>query len=93
MLFAVKKSNGSASVQQNIGFYPDQGWKTMLTPAPVTGKFVDNAGHEFNASLSMSLTPEQLQSVINEILYQKILLNTILTKTIVQISLCTFLIL
>jgi len=65
----LKKSNGTSTVQQNIGFYPDQGWKTMLTPAPVTGKFVDNADHEFNASLKMSLTPEQLQTIINEILY------------------------
>ncbi|QEC69302.1 hypothetical protein FRZ67_19055 [Panacibacter ginsenosidivorans] len=67
----IKKSNGTISVQQNIGFYPNQGWKTMLTPAPVTGKFVDNAGHEFNASMKMTLTPEQLQSAINEMLYLK----------------------
>lgn len=65
----IKKSNGSQSVQQNIGFYPDQSWKTILTPAPVTGKFADNADHEFNASFKMNLSPEQLQSVITEIEY------------------------
>ena len=67
----IKKSNGMQSIQQNIGFYPNQGWKSIATPAPIPGKFVDNAGHEFNASLKMSLTPEELQSIINEMLYLK----------------------
>lgn len=63
------KTNGSASVQQNIGFYPDQGWKTGLTPAPVKGKFVDNASHEFNASLLMPLSPERFQSALTRVGY------------------------
>jgi len=62
----IKKNNGTQSIQQNIGFYPNQGWKTMFY-TPVTGKFADNGGHEFNASLKMSLSPEQLHSVITEI--------------------------
>ena len=78
------------SIQQNIGFYPNQGWKSIATPAPIPGKFVDNAGHEFNASLKMSLTPEELQSIINEMLYLKTPLSMILTKIIVQILLCIF---
>jgi hypothetical protein len=65
----IRKSNGNQSVMQNIGFYPLQGWKTMLTPAPITGKFVDNSQHEFNAGLKMNLTPEQLKNVIIEISY------------------------
>lgn len=65
----ISKINGSESVQQNIGFYPVQGWKTLLTPAPVAGKFVDNFEHEFNASLTMNLTPEQLQSTLTHIQY------------------------
>ncbi len=60
----ISKTNGTQSVQQNIGFYPMQGWKTFLTPAPIAGKFVDNFEHEFNASLTMNLTPEQLQSTL-----------------------------
>lgn len=60
----IKKTNGTQSVMQNIGFYPKSGWKTALTPAPVDGKFVDNGGHEFNASFKMDLTPAQLQSAI-----------------------------
>lgn len=67
----IRKSNGALSVQQIIGFYPNERWKAILTPAPISGKFVDNAGHEFNASLKMSLTPAELQSVINEMLYLK----------------------
>lgn len=65
----IKKSNGSQSAMQNIGFYPKSGWKTILTNAPIAGKFVDNSEHEFNASFSMSLSPEQLRSTLTEILY------------------------
>jgi hypothetical protein len=60
----IKKSNGLQRVTQNIGFYPVSRWKTAITNAPIPGKFVDNANHEFNASLKMNLSPEQLSSVI-----------------------------
>jgi hypothetical protein len=63
----IKKSNGSQSVSQNIGFYPEQGWKTLLTTAPVKGKFVDNGWHEFNASLKRDISADQLKSVVTEI--------------------------
>lgn len=65
----IRKTNGTESAQQNIGFYPEQGWKTVLTPAPIDGKFADNDGHEFNASMSMELTPEQLKSTLIHIEY------------------------
>ncbi|MEP7374573.1 MAG: hypothetical protein ABI675_14360 [Chitinophagaceae bacterium] len=65
----LKKENGSQSVSQNIGFYPKQGWKTSMTPAPMDGKFVDNQYHEFNASYKVSLTPAQLQTAITRVLY------------------------
>lgn len=57
-----QKTNGSHTVTQNIGFYPESGWKVAMTPAPVTGKFVDNHFHEFNASYEMSITATQLQA-------------------------------
>ena len=63
------KSNGSQSVQQNIGFYPVKGWKTMLSPAPEEAKFVDNQDHEFNASLLMNLTPKKFESTLTHIKY------------------------
>lgn len=65
----IKKTNGNQSVMQNIGFYPMIGWKTLLTTAPVEGKFVDNSEHEFNASLKMSLTPEDLKKTLDEMSY------------------------
>jgi len=65
----LKKSNGDQNIMQNIGFYPVSGWKTFLTSTSLEGKFVDNGGHEFNASLTMNISPQQLQSAITEILY------------------------
>ena len=65
----IKKTNGNLSQMQNIGFYPESDWKTLLTTAPVPGKFVDNGQHEFNASLSMNLTPEEFTKTLNEIAY------------------------
>jgi hypothetical protein len=62
----LQKTDGTNSVVQFIGFYPDLAWKSLST-APVVSKFVDNGGHEFNASLKMNLTATQLQAVINEI--------------------------
>lgn len=59
----IKKSNGSLQVTQNIGFYPKSDYKAV-TYAPTAGKLVDNAGHEFNASLFMALTPAQLSTVL-----------------------------
>jgi hypothetical protein len=65
----LKKSNGSQNVTQNIGFYPKTGWKTMLTNAPIDGKFVDNGMHEFNASFKMNLSPQNFNSTLTEMLY------------------------
>jgi hypothetical protein len=65
----LKKSNGSKSVIQNIGFYPKTGWKVVLTNAPLDGKFVDDSQHEFNASLKMNLSPAVLRSALTEVLY------------------------
>lgn len=60
----IAKTNGSQSITQNIGFYPNSTWK-MLFASPVENKIVDNGEHEFNASLKMNLTPEQLNNTIN----------------------------
>jgi hypothetical protein len=63
----IRKSNGAQIVSQNLGFYPEEGWKTLLTTAPVKGKFVDNAFHEFNASLKRDISPAQLKDVLIKI--------------------------
>lgn len=65
----LSKYNGSAFVTQNIGFYPESGWKTLLSPIPTPGKFVDNAHHEFNASMKINLGPAQLRTAVARILY------------------------
>src|SRR5690606_22984968 len=58
------KQNGKYRVTQNIGFYPASQLKTLLTTAPIEGVFADNQHHEFNASIKMSLSAEQLKSLI-----------------------------
>lgn len=65
----IKKSNGSNSVMQNIGFYPNKNWKTILSPTAIDGKFVNNGQHEFNASIKMSVSPANFQSMLNYIYY------------------------
>lgn len=61
----LRKVNGSNSVQQNIGFYPVTGWKS-LSSANVDSKMVDNAGHEFNSSLTASISSTEFQAALNE---------------------------
>jgi hypothetical protein len=63
VFLTIRKKNGSQQASQNIGFYPKSGYKAM-TYAPTAGKLVDNAGHEFNASLFMNISPDQLSSVL-----------------------------
>lgn len=61
----LRKVSGNASVQQNIGFYPVTGWKS-LSSANVDSKMVDNAGHEFNSSLTASVSSTEFQAALNE---------------------------
>lgn len=65
----IKKSNGGKSVSQNIGFYPNQGWKTLLNPTPINSKCVDNQGHEYNAGLKRNMTPTQLKGLLANMEY------------------------
>jgi hypothetical protein len=69
----IKKTSadGTQSVVQNIGFYPQTGWKVGLTDAPVDAKFVDDSQHEFNAAYTKTLTPEEFRSTVTEIRYLK----------------------
>jgi hypothetical protein len=64
----LRKSNGSQSVCQNIGFYPVTGWKNAMSPTPHDAKWVDNQQHEFNASYKISLNPSQIQAAVTKIL-------------------------
>ena len=60
----IRKQNGSQSASQNIGFYPNSGLKSILTNAPIDGKFVDNGLHEFNCGFKINITAAQLQAAI-----------------------------
>lgn len=60
----IKKSNGTQSAIQNIGFYAKSGLKAVLTNVPIDGKFLDNGGHEYNASFKMNLKPDNFRSTL-----------------------------
>lgn len=62
----LSKHNGAQQVDQYIGFYPKSGYKSV-TYAPTPSKLVTNQFHEYNASLSMDLTPERLATAISAI--------------------------
>ena len=62
------KKNGNTSIQQSIGFYPASSWKTLID-LPVEGRFADNGEHEFNASITMDITPANFRSTIERMLY------------------------
>ncbi len=62
----LRKVNGSESIQQNIGFYPENGWKAASN-ANMASKVVDNAGHEFNASLSLTINGNQFEAALNKL--------------------------
>jgi len=59
------KTNGTQSVTQIFGFTTSK--PLAVLGFPVAGKIVNNAGHKWNASLTMSLTPAQLQTEINAV--------------------------
>lgn len=59
------KTSGTQSVTQNIGFYPAVGWKSV-TGYSVDGKLVDNAYHEYNAELTMSVDASKFQAALNK---------------------------
>ena len=65
----IKKTSGNKTVTQNIGFYPVTGWKTMITPAPVNGMFVDNGKHEFNAGCKQDISPDDFKKTLDHISY------------------------
>ncbi|WP_121355727.1 hypothetical protein [Flavisolibacter nicotianae] len=67
----IRKSNGSQSVSQNIGFYPKYGWKTLLSYGPVEGKFVDNGQHEFNCGYKINVSPQQLKAALVQMIQSK----------------------
>ncbi len=62
----LNKSGSGQSIQQNFGFYPETGWKAPFN-VNVDSKIVDNADHEYNASLSLTINSSQFQATLNKI--------------------------
>ena len=64
----LNKTNGSLSVTQVIGFTAQSAGKSIINPdAFVPGKIIDNAGHKYNCSITMYLSPYGLNTVIDKI--------------------------
>jgi hypothetical protein len=62
----LSKSNGTRSVTQIIGKTTSKA--LAILAFPVQGKIIDNAAHKYNASLTMDITPVQLQTEIDAII-------------------------
>lgn len=61
-----KAGSNGAIISQNFGFYPTTDYKA-IGGTDVSSKVVDNAYHEYNARLTISVTPAQLQAAINTV--------------------------
>ncbi|MBS1948701.1 MAG: hypothetical protein JST47_13135 [Bacteroidetes bacterium] len=59
------KTNGTQSVTQIVGKTTSK--VVAVLGFPVPGKIVDNSIHKYNASLTMNISPQQLQTEINSI--------------------------
>ncbi len=81
-------ANGSL-ISQNVGFYPGYGF-SVLTGLDVPSKMVDNAGHEYNARYSISVTPSQFQAAINAAQYLGAQSYNIATNNCVDFALGVF---
>jgi hypothetical protein len=60
----LKKANLGRSMTINIGLYPVDSWKTIFNTNNIPGKFSDDTQHEYNASVKMDLTFQELSTVI-----------------------------
>lgn len=58
------ENNGGNLVQQNFGFYPNSSWKTVVGPDNLVSKMVDDAGHEYQARYTVTLSATQFQQAL-----------------------------
>ena len=58
----ITKSNRGKFVSQDIGFYPQNSFKSILTD-PVPGILVDDSKHEYNAAIKINVDFSRLASV------------------------------
>ncbi|MBN8837165.1 MAG: hypothetical protein J0I09_07900 [Sphingobacteriia bacterium] len=60
------KSGNGGLIEQNIGFYPNSSWK-VVTGGNIASKMADDAGHEYNARYTISLSASQFQAALNAV--------------------------
>lgn len=58
------KNGAGGLVQQDIGFYPDYSWKTV-GGGDVDSKMSDDAGHEYQAKYTISVTAGQFTTALH----------------------------
>jgi len=63
----ITKSVNGRQITQNLGFYPVSGTKAMAFYTPTDALVTDDANHEWNAGMNMTITPAQLQILLNNI--------------------------
>ena len=58
-----KAGSRGGIISQNIGFYPNTSWKSV-GGGNITSKIVDDAGHEYNARYSITVSASQFQAAL-----------------------------
>ncbi len=60
----ITKTNGTNTVSETFGFYPKSSMKASIQ-VPTKSMMVDNQGHDYNASLAITINATQFTSMIN----------------------------
>ncbi|HSC54192.1 MAG TPA: hypothetical protein VLC98_11240 [Phnomibacter sp.] len=73
VFMSITKTNGTKSVTQTFGFYPESGYKSIAL-SPVTSKMVDDGrageAHEYNAALTLNgWNTAEFAALLNQIRY------------------------
>jgi hypothetical protein len=58
------------SVSQSLGFYPNRGWKSIVS-TNVISKIVDDGNHEYQATYIISVTTSEFESAISKFVANK----------------------
>jgi hypothetical protein len=69
VFLGLSKTNIDRTINQFIGFQPQKPFQSIIAGVPVASKMVDNGGHKWNAALTMTVSPDQLNSLISQIIF------------------------
>lgn len=59
------KNGDGGLVQQNLGFYPNSSWKTVVGPDNIASKVADDGGHEYQAKYTIAVSASQFLQAVN----------------------------